>query len=153
MQVRVKLHRNFGLQPRGSHYAAHSGALSEIKTTKLGFRVRKQTCAQPTVASAKIYVAATHLEGMQELGDMLEGLAPLAQDTAAVHTMTIIEEQTPEGEKASLAPASAPRNAQRQTLFFQAVPPFTQATVSAPEQQVFHLNADEISCHAGIHSV
>lgn len=132
-----QIHRNFGLQLRGSHYAAHSCALSERNTTKLGFRVRKQTGAQPTFASAKIYVAATHLEGMQELGDMLEGLAPLAQDTAAVHTMTIIEEQTPEGEKASLAPASAPRNAQNQTLCFQAVPPLTHATVSASEPTFF----------------
>ena len=45
-----------------------------------------------TVCSAKVYIAATHLEGMDRVESLLKGLGEGVQDVVALHTMTIIEE-------------------------------------------------------------
>ena len=47
--------------------------------------------------AARIYIAATYLEGMDRVESMLEILGPSVQDVIALHTMTIIEE-TLEGD-------------------------------------------------------
>ncbi len=44
------------------------------------------------MCTAKVYIAATHLEGMERVEALLKGLGRGVQDVVALHTMTIIEE-------------------------------------------------------------
>lgn len=86
-----------------ANQAAISGCFDGKRTSRLAFfklpvracitsRPRKVTC---TTFCSKVYVAATFLEGLHGMGGMLQTLGRLAEDGAAVHTMTIIEEQAP----------------------------------------------------------
>lgn len=45
-----------------------------------------------TVCASKVYVAATHLEGMEKAETLLRALGRNVQDVIALHTMTIIED-------------------------------------------------------------
>lgn len=45
-----------------------------------------------TARAAKVYIAATHLEGMGRVESLLQALGRNAEDVIALHTMTIIEE-------------------------------------------------------------
>ena len=53
--------------------------------------------ARTIACTAKVYIAATHLEGMERVESLLEALGRGFQDVVALHTMTIIE-QAVEGD-------------------------------------------------------
>ena len=54
-------------------------------------RARSRGCPLGACA-ARVYIAATHLEGMEGVDSLLKALGRSAQNLAALHTMTIIEE-------------------------------------------------------------
>ena len=76
----------------------HSPPLSSISWSKQGrgyTSTRSRTRKPPfrtTVCTAKVYIAATHLEGMERVEALLKGLGRGVQDVVALHTMTIVEE-------------------------------------------------------------
>ena len=58
-------------------------------------RISPRTRAWPictTVCRARVYIAATHLEGMERVEALLKAVGPGVQNVIALHTMTIIEE-------------------------------------------------------------
>jgi len=74
-----------GPHPQAIPRGAQSNAQSNYWTGKTR-RNRTAACA------AKVYIAATHLEGMDRVGSLLQALGRNAEDVIALHTMTIIEE-------------------------------------------------------------
>lgn len=88
-----------------------------FSATPLNHRTRRgQPC---TLCSSKVYIAATYLEGMHTLENTFKALGNLADDAAAVHTMTIIEEQLPGAETlVSCCNLSAPCRAVHATQYY-----------------------------------
>jgi len=74
----------------GPHHQAFSrGAQSNVQSNPWTGKTRRN---RTTACAAKVYIAATHLEGMDRVESLLQALGRNAEDVISLHTMTIIEE-------------------------------------------------------------